>query len=228
VKPETGSQKLEVPYCDLMRPLAALAGTVGPLLFLTVLLVEGAVRPGYQPLRDTISQLSLGPRGWIQTANFLVFGMLFLIFARGVRASLAGSRAARAGSTLLFVIGAGVLGCGVFQAEPWPPSSMSPAGLAHLVCAMVLVFALLPVATGVMTRAVAGEAHWRALAPASGLTSLLTLGLLVGGLSLMSPPGRPARIGNDYAGLIQRVDVAVFLAWQVAVARRISRTSGDH
>jgi hypothetical protein len=74
-----------------------------------------------------------------------------------------------------------------------------------------------------MRRAFAADARWRSLGPASTLTSLVTLALLAGGLALMSPPGQPARIGNEYAGLIQRVDVAVFLAWQVAVARRIAK-----
>ena len=203
-----------------MRRSAALAGTIGPALFLTVVLVEGAVRPGYRALHDTISELSLGRRGWIQTANFLIFGILFIVFARGVRASLDDSRAARLGGMLLFVIGLGVLGCGLFRAEPWPPSSMSPTGVLHLVCAMVLVFALLPVATAVLTRAFAADARWRSLAPATALTAVVTLALLAGGLALMSPPGQPSRIGNDYAGAIQRIDVAVFLAWQIAVARR--------
>ena len=54
------------------------------------------------------------------------------------------------------------------------------------------------------------------------LTSFLTLALLVGGLALTCTPGQPPRFGNVYAGLIQRIDVAVFLAWQIAVARRIA------
>ncbi len=205
-----------------MRSLAALSGTIGPVLFLVVLLVEGAVRPAYRPLHDTISELSLGPRGWIQTANFVVFGILFIVFARGLEASLDNSRAARFGGALLSLIGLGVLGCGLFRAEPWPPSSMSPTGLLHLVCAMVLVFGLLPVATAVMMRAFVADGRWRSIGPVTGLTSFVTLALLVGGLALMSPPGQPPRIGNEYAGLIQRIDVAVFLAWQVAVARRIA------
>ena len=207
-----------------MRTLAAIAGTVGPVQFFLVLLLEGAARPGYRPLRDTISELSLGPRGWIQTANFLVFGLLFIVFARGVKASVNDSRATRLGAILLLVIGVGVLGCGLFRAEPWPPSSMSLAGVLHLLCAIVLVFALLPVATGVMARAFSTDAHWRSLGRMTRLTSFLTLALLVGGLALMSTPGQPPRIGNVYAGLIQRIDVAVFLAWQIAVARRIARS----
>jgi len=76
-----------------------------------------------------------------------------------------------------------------------------------------------------MTRTFAADVRWRSLGPATGLTSFLTLALLVGGLALMSPPGHPSRIVNDYAGLIQRTDVAVFLAWQIAVARRIARNA---
>jgi len=124
-----------------MRTPSALAGTVGPVQFFVVLTVEGAIQPDYRPLHDTISELSLGPRGWIQTANFLVFGVLFMVFARGVKASVNDSRAARLGGTLLSLIG---LGCGLFRAEHWPPSSMSPTGLLHLVCAVLLVFALCP------------------------------------------------------------------------------------
>ena len=159
-----------------------------------------------------------------QTANFLVFGILFMVFARGVKTTLDDSRAARLGGALLSLIGIGVLGCGLFRAEPWPPSSMSPVGLLHLVCAMVLVFALLPIATGVLSRAFSADARWRSLGAATGLTSFVTLALLVGGLAFMNPPGQPSRIGNDYAGLIQRIDVALFLAWQMAVARRLART----
>ena len=207
-----------------MRTLAAIAGTVGPLQFFLVLLVEGAARPGYRPLRDTISELSLGPRGWIQTANFLVFGLLFIVFARGVKTSVNDSRGTRLGAMLLSVVGVGVLGCGLFRAEHWPPSSMSLAGVLHLLCAIVLVFALLPVATGVMARAFSADPRWRSLGRVTRLTSFLTLALVVGGLALMSPPGQPPRIGNVYAGLIQRIDVAVFLAWQIAVARRIARS----
>ncbi len=204
-----------------MRRLASIAGTVGPILFFAILLIEGALRPGYHPLHDTISELSLGPRGWIQIANFLIFGVLFLIFTRGMKQSLNDSWSARCGVLLLSLIGIGVLGCGLFRAEPWPPSSMSATGLLHLVCAMVLIFALLPIATGVLARAFAADARWRSLVFSTGLTSMATLALLVGGLALMSPPGQPRRIGDAYAGLIQRIDVAVFLAWQIAVAIRL-------
>jgi len=50
----------------LRRGLAA-----GPVC-VTGFLVEGAARDGYRPLRHPVSPLALGPRGWIQAANFAV------------------------------------------------------------------------------------------------------------------------------------------------------------
>jgi Protein of unknown function (DUF998) len=49
-----------------------------------VLLFEGALRPGYNPIYHTGSALSLRARGWIQIANFLQLGMGMFAFAVGV------------------------------------------------------------------------------------------------------------------------------------------------
>ncbi len=49
---------------------------VGPIIFNAAYLVEGATHPGYDALRQPISALSLRPGGWMQMANFVVFGLL--------------------------------------------------------------------------------------------------------------------------------------------------------
>lgn len=49
-------------------------GALGALLFVSVFLVDGATRPGYSPVRHTVSALALGPRGWVQGVNFVVGG----------------------------------------------------------------------------------------------------------------------------------------------------------
>ena len=66
-----------------IRTLASWAGMIGPTLFVAVFTLEGWLRPGYNPLSMVVSELSLGPRGWIQITNFLMLGVLFLIFAPG-------------------------------------------------------------------------------------------------------------------------------------------------
>ena len=56
----------------------AAAGATGPVLFVLTYLVNGAVQPDYDSSHDTISTLSLGRHGWIQIANFVVYGEIDL------------------------------------------------------------------------------------------------------------------------------------------------------
>ena len=68
------------------KTVAGWAGMIGSALFITVFMVEGWLRPGYDWLSTFISELSIGPRGWIQIVNFITLGTLFLVYTRGVAA----------------------------------------------------------------------------------------------------------------------------------------------
>src|SRR5207248_11124227 len=72
-------------------------GLIGAVLFVVVFLVEGATRPGYSAWRNFVSQLSLSDQGWEQVANFIVFGVLCVGFAVGVRRALASGKGAVGG-----------------------------------------------------------------------------------------------------------------------------------
>src|SRR5215469_8522693 len=61
------------------------AGLIGPLFFFIVVIVQGASRPGYNPLHHVVSTLALGPGGWIVNAGLAVLGVLLLCFAVGLR-----------------------------------------------------------------------------------------------------------------------------------------------
>lgn len=45
------------------------------------------LRPGYSVVRQAVSDLGLGPNAWLQTTNFLVFGLLIIVFAIGLPAA---------------------------------------------------------------------------------------------------------------------------------------------
>ncbi|NLT28963.1 MAG: DUF998 domain-containing protein [Propionibacterium sp.] len=49
--------------------IGGLAGVIGPSLFVLVFLVEGWLRPGYDPAADYVSALSLGERGWVRPSS---------------------------------------------------------------------------------------------------------------------------------------------------------------
>jgi hypothetical protein len=67
-------------------------GIVAGPLFLVTWLIQAFAREGFDPTRHPISLLSLGSLGWIQIANFLVAGALFVAFAVGMRRVLHPSR----------------------------------------------------------------------------------------------------------------------------------------
>jgi hypothetical protein len=92
-------------------------GIVAGPLFLVVWLVQALTRDGYDPTYHPLSLLSLGDLGWIQIANFVVTGGLFLACAIGMRQALAPGR------------GIGMIVSGVFVTDPgagFPPGA--PAG----------------------------------------------------------------------------------------------------
>jgi hypothetical protein len=64
-----------------LPPLVAVSAA---LVFVFVVLIEGALRPGYDPTYHTGSELELGTRGWVQRVNFLLMGAGSLAFAVGV------------------------------------------------------------------------------------------------------------------------------------------------
>jgi hypothetical protein len=158
------------------------AGVVGGLAFTGVYLAEGATRAGYQALAQPISALSLGPGGWVQQLNFIVFGVLVCLAAAGWRAALAPGRGAVAVPVLHAVAGVGLVMDGLFSQDPsggYPPTVRAGAatvhGQLHTVFAMVTITAL---ASGcfVLGRRFAAEPAWRrwaGLAAAAGAATIV-------------------------------------------------------
>jgi hypothetical protein len=90
------------------RPLA-IVGATGPLAFLAVATLGGALTPGYNPLTDTISAIALGPIGWLQTANFYAFGASVIAFGLALRLRFASDARMAASGWLLAISGKAAL-----------------------------------------------------------------------------------------------------------------------
>src|SRR5947207_2818671 len=97
--------------------LLLLCGVIGPLLFIVVLLIEGATRPGYSVWRNYGSDLELSNQGWEQIANFIVCGLLCIAFAVGLRRIWRTGRASVWGPLLIGLIGLGLVAAGVFVTD---------------------------------------------------------------------------------------------------------------
>src|SRR5438067_11442632 len=92
-------------------------GAIGPPLFLIVLLIEGATRPGYSAWHNYGSSLSLSDQGWMQIVNFLVCGLLSLCFTVGLRQVLRPGKGSTWGPILLGVFGLGLIVAGRFVTD---------------------------------------------------------------------------------------------------------------
>lgn len=85
---------------------AAWAGIVGPVLFTAAFLVQEALRRDeFDPVAEPVSALEAGPNGWVQQANFVVFGVLTIAFAVGLHRAVAPTRRGIAGPALLTLSG---------------------------------------------------------------------------------------------------------------------------
>jgi Protein of unknown function (DUF998) len=113
----------------LTRALLICGVVAGPL-YTIVGFIQMFIRPGFDIRRHALSLLSNGDLGWIQVANFEVSGLLVIAGALGMRRVLRGSRGGTWGPLLLGVYGLGLIGAGIFSADPalgFPPGTPEDA-----------------------------------------------------------------------------------------------------
>src|SRR5438105_12318119 len=165
---------------SLVTRFLIIGGAIGPLLFIVVLLIEGATRPGYSVWHNYGSSLSLSDQGWMQIANFLVCGLLTLGFAFGLRQVFQTGRGSLWGPILLGVFGVSLIVAGLFVTDPslgYPPGTHGSGpqtlhGTIHGVAGLV-AFTSLPIASFVIARRFAGDSNWKGWALYSIATGVL-------------------------------------------------------
>ena len=191
-----------------------------------VFLIEDAVPairpPGYNPIRQPVSSLAIGPFGWIQVANFLVTGVLLLAFAVGRRPALRRYHGGFWAPVLLGLVAIGLIGArGAFTTDPlsgYPPGTPAlPAGATT---------------HGVLHEAFSAQCSWdfppRAawsatdcwIAPQMVGDSLGTAAVFLTGFVLVDLPSTPIW---SVGGFLQRLTLIAGLAWITTPALHLIR-----
>ncbi|MEV4249896.1 DUF998 domain-containing protein [Streptosporangium canum] len=153
------------------------AGVIATPLFFTAAFAQAFSRDGFDLSRHMLSQLAAGDLGWLQIANFIVTGTLFLAAAAGMRRTLRQGPGAKWGPGLVGVVGAGLIAAGVFVTDPaagYPVGSVegetSWHGMLHNVAAMVGGLALLAASLVFARRFLAEKRKgWAIYSAASGI-----------------------------------------------------------
>jgi hypothetical protein len=206
------------------KQLAAWAGMIGSALFVVTFTIEGWLRPGYNPTSMFVSELSLGPRGWIQIVNFVVFGVLFLVFTQGVAAEFKDGKASKAGPILLTIIGISLLVSGPLVMDPvtTPRSEWTWHGTLHQLFG-ALVFSLSPISVRVFLRRFWSDPQWQSLRWWTLVVAILTItAVIVLRVGPTTPPAPPNAI-NAWNGFIQRMILIPYFSWIFTFAYALDR-----
>ena len=199
-------------------------GVLAGVFYLVVGLTQALTRDGYDLTRHDLSLLANGPYGWIQIANLILTGLMVIAAAVGVRRAMRPGPAASWGPGLLAGYGVGLVGAGVFVADPMngfppgtpdgPPATVSTAGLLHVVSGAV-GFACLVAACFVLARRFAhrGRAGWAWYSRATGLV------FLAGFVGIASGSSSPAVVLGFWFAVV------VAYAWLAALSVYLYRAT---
>jgi hypothetical membrane protein len=176
--------------------------------------LAGFLHPGYSPIHHVISDLGVGPDGWILNTDLILSGLLFIIFAIGLYQWLRPviRRGWLLASTILLVLsGAGVVNEGIFH----QPAHGDPAAHLHIVLhsiGLAVLFYSLIIALLIIGWRLCRIPTWRCYGWYLLLTALVTFGLLI----------VPTQIAgsSQIGGFIERAQVIAGFSWSVVIGWR--------
>jgi hypothetical protein len=203
------------------RALLRAGVVVGPF-YLGLGLAQALLREGFDLGRHPLSLLADGPGGWVQTANFVISGLLVIVAAMGIREALRPQ--SRAAGWILAVFGVSMLVAAVFRADPMDgfpggtpkgmPATLSTSGMVHFMAAglgfLALAVSCFLVGVAMVRRRERGWVGFSFFAGASVIGGFIGPGLI--------PASGPVA-GIWYA-------VVMGFAWLALISLHLSRAKG--
>lgn len=192
-------------------------GVVGPIQFLLLFTVAGFLRPGYSAVSQAVSDLGVGPMAWLLNVPAVILGIVMIALAVGFFQSMRPilSPAWRWTSAILVALpGFGFVVAGIFTEDP-------STVLIHWVVGAILGL-YFPVVTFFVVGLLLLPHRVRGYGIYSLIAAVATIAAIVL-TSLAFAPGS-ALFALQVAGLAERVDLVVILAWYVVMGWRLFRT----
>jgi Protein of unknown function (DUF998) len=159
-------------------------GVIAGPFYVIVVLVQALTRPGFNLAHDDASLLSNGGAGWIQIANFVVTGTMVIAAAVGLRRALGSGPGAAWGPRLLGAFGLGMIGAGLFVADPMDgfpagapagrPAVITVHGMLHIATAGIGFLCLVAACIAIAQRlASVGQVWWARSSRVAGVVFFL-------------------------------------------------------
>jgi hypothetical membrane protein len=93
-------------------------GVIAGPVFVAAAIVQILTRDGFDLRRHPLSLLSVGEHGWIQVTNFVLAGILSILFSIGMARMLTDGPGSRWGPRFCALFGIGLVIGGIFKADP--------------------------------------------------------------------------------------------------------------
>lgn len=196
---------------------ACLAGiaVVGVLYFFAAVSAEEALRPMYDPVQRTISELAVGRYSFLQISAFIALGLSLLALPAGLWRRMRATLVSRLGLCLIALGGVASFVAAAFPTDLRNAAVATVSGQIHATSAGA-GYACLITAMLLLSLHFRGELHWR---PIHLPAFVLTLAGIAALLSL-------AAVGqSDIAGLVQRLMVVPLLSWVMLTGIQAMRIS---
>lgn len=163
--------------------MGALCGILAPVLFAVVTAVLGLVEPGYSHVEEVVSMLGAtdAPYSIVQRSNFVVSGVMLVVFAGALHRHLTDDRWAWLGPALLALAGVGWAGAGVFPIAgggPGPADWSALTSMLHEATAGVFFYGMLA-SIYLLSRRLSADPRWRGYDRYSRWASVTGLGLIL-------------------------------------------------
>lgn len=203
-------------------------GIIAPILFVVVFMIDGFLKPGYSAYSEAISYLEVGAYGWIQQANFILFGLLLSAFLIGYMQRtrpILGQIWLYTASMFLFLSDLGWVMAGLFIPNPYlAPQFVWPAVLHQI--AFNAVFLPLAIAWLILGVKLVFTRRWRVYGCYSLIIGLpLTAFSTTSVIHLINPALVAGIVGNTASptdGVINRIVLLIApIAWYVISATLI-------
>lgn len=205
----------------------AAAGLLAAPFYLTLVVVLGALEPGFSHLTTLMSTLGgiPGVRGLAFNLGVATTGVLVIAFGIGLRRQLRPKMSAKLGFALLVIGGLGLNGAAYFHCNEGCRNILTQPGLVgrlHMVSSLLagMGTGLAPIFVWAAMR---GNEDWKGLATATLVTALLAN---LPGITFWITIATGFRL-YSIEGLIQRLGFVVVLIWIFFVAARLWRLASQ-
>lgn len=194
-----------------LTTLFAAVAAIAVLYFVAAVSVAGLLRPMYDPVQRTISELAVGHNGWIQVSAFVVLGVGLLALQHGLWRRLRATLLSRSGLVLLALCALATFVAAAFPTDLKGSVAHTVSGDIHEWMASV-GYGCLILGALLLSIHFRHDEHWRSYhRPSLALALLGTAASIAMALTTHT----------EFLGLTQRAMALPLLLWVLLTALRL-------